>query len=41
MGDEFLEETVWFYCDSCDEEYELPEDSSQCPFCWERSLEAL
>lgn len=27
------EETVLFCCDTCDEEYHLPEGTTQCPVC--------
>lgn len=23
----------WFYCPDCNEEYELPEDTDECPIC--------
>lgn len=32
MEDEMLESDT-AYCPKCDEEYWLPEDSEECPFC--------
>lgn len=34
------EETIWFYCHTCAEEYQLPESSEQCPFCGRVTLES-
>ena len=30
-----LFDNVWTYCKHCDEEYEVPEDLTQCPICGE------
>lgn len=41
MDDDIQEEIIWFHCDTCDEEYRLPESSETCPFCEVVGLEAL
>ena len=27
---------TWIYCDSCDEDFLLPEDTQECPVCGNR-----
>lgn len=34
-----LEDKVWFYCDVCCENYELPEQCVLCPICGIGELE--
>tara|TARA_R110000823_G_C15950578_1_gene501671 strand:+ start:6073 stop:6195 length:123 start_codon:yes stop_codon:yes gene_type:complete len=35
------EEIICFYCDTCEEEYQLPESAETCPFCEVSGLEAM
>jgi len=39
--DDIEPEIIWFYCDICEEEYRLPEDSEICPYCEVIGLEAM
>ncbi len=33
MEESELEDEIWFYCKTCDEEYLLPENINRCPIC--------